>query len=184
VRKLVLLATIVSVFAVRGMLLAEEAVKKEAASTPSTAQEVKKGKEVVFDGDKLGENAKGWAAPGSGKATVAAQDKEVRTAGKKTVEFHAEGSQWMGVGWNWFGWYPEDSGTDISAYGSLSFWAKLSGDKKPTATTAQPTVTLVANDKDKKNSQAANLFTYCPTWPTASGTRSSSRSRIWTARTS
>ena len=99
-------------------------------------------KEVVFDGDQKGDNAKGWAVP-EGKATIQSQDKEVRTAGEKTVEFHAEGNEWLGGGWNWFGWSPEDAGTDISKFSNLSFWAKVTGDKKPT----ELKVGLGANDK-------------------------------------
>ena len=142
-RKLLWPVLVLSVLLVGARLIAEEAAQKQ----------------IVFDGDKQGETAKGWVAAGSGKATVAAQDKEVRTPGKKTVEFHAEGKEWMGCGWNWFGWYPEDSGTDISAYKNLTFWAKLSATKKPGMLTA----TLVS--PGKKASQAGNLFTYCPNLP-------------------
>lgn len=123
-----------------------------------TAQEVaKNGKHVVFDGDKVGESAKGWASAGaSGRATVAAQDQEVRRAGKKIVAFHATGSGSKNCGWNWFGWYPADSGTDISGYKNLCFWAKVTGTKKPTVLTA----TLAANDKTA--SKTDNLLKRCP----------------------
>ncbi|MGA2066763.1 MAG: SGNH/GDSL hydrolase family protein [Thermoguttaceae bacterium] len=142
-RKSLLPVLAVSVLLVGARLIAEEAVQKE----------------IVFDGDKQGENAKGWVAAGSGKVTVAAQDKEVRTPGRKTVEFHAAGKEWMGCGWNWFGWWPEDAGTDITAYKNLTFWAKLSATKKPGMLTA----TLVS--PGKKSSQAGNLLTYCPNLP-------------------
>jgi hypothetical protein len=149
-----MLVAVVSALVANGMLMAQEKAK-EAAAKPAAAQEVKKGKDVVFDGDKKGENAKGWATPAD-KATVAAQDKEVRSPGKKTVEFHAAGKEWMGCGWNWFGWYPQDAATDISKYKSLSFWAKLTGDTKPTQLDAK----LASNDK--KASGGGDLFTYCP----------------------
>ncbi|MGD0089176.1 MAG: hypothetical protein ABSE73_04590 [Planctomycetota bacterium] len=127
--------------AMSGMLFAGEAVKKE----------------VVYDGANIGENAKGWAsATAPSKATVAAQEMEVRTAGKKTMQFQAQGKDWMGMGWNWFGWWPEDSGTDISNHKNLSFWAKVTGEKKP----AQLTVGLTSNDK--KKSETADLLKYCP----------------------
>ena len=92
----------------------------------------------------------------SGKATATVQDKVVRTPGKKTLEFHVEGKDWMGIGWNWFGWWPEDAGTDISGCKNLTFWAKFSGDKKP----AKLTASLVSNNK--KASQPADLLQYCP----------------------
>ncbi len=114
-------------------------------------------KEVVFDGDKKGEKARGWThAHGSGKATVAAQDKVVRRSGKKTAEFHAAGNEYMGSGWNWFGWNPPDAGSDISAYKNLSFWAKVTGDKKP----SQLTATLKSSDKTA--SEADDLLQRCP----------------------
>lgn len=140
-RKLLQPVAVVCGCLVSGMLLAGEAVKKE----------------VVYDGDKIGENAKGWqAATEPNKATVAAQDKEVRTPGKKTMEFHAEGKDWMGIGWNWFGWWPADGGTDITNHKNLSFWAKVTGETKPT----QLSVKLASNDK--KGTETADLLKYCP----------------------
>ena len=54
-----------------------------------------------------------------------------RSEGKKTMVFHAKGNEWMGCGWNWFGWDPEDAGTDISKQKNVSFWAKVTGKQKP-----------------------------------------------------
>ncbi len=78
-RKPTLWFLVVSVLIVAGTLRAQETTK-----------------EVVFDGGQKGENAKGWTNAPSGKATIAAQDKEVRRPGKKTVEFHAAGKEYMG----------------------------------------------------------------------------------------
>ena len=118
------------------------------------AQETRK--EVVFDGDKKGENAKGWTHAPLGKATIAAQDKEVRASGKKAVEFHAAGKDYMGSGWNWFGWWPQDGGTDISPYKNLRFWAKVTGEKKPSQLTAS------LKSSDKTASEADDLLRRCP----------------------
>jgi hypothetical protein len=148
-RKPLLPVTLVSMFVLGGVSMAQETANKEA---PAAGRNVKK--DVVFDGDKAGGGAKGWTNAPEGKATVAAQDKEVRTAGKKTVEFHAAGKLYMACGWNWFAWYPADSGTDISGRKNLSFWAKVTGDKKP----SQLTVELVANDN--KAHEAIDLFQY------------------------
>ena len=127
-----LLAAIVSAFFVGGLLRPRRPPRRTRPSKPAAGKETKKiVKDVVYDGDKKGENAKGWGVP-EGKSTVAAQDKEVRTKGKKTVEFHAKGTEWMGCGWNWFGWSPEDAGTDISKQKNLCFWAKVTGERSPT----------------------------------------------------
>ncbi len=134
----------------------------EPASQPAVAQEAPPAagrnvkKEVVFDGDKKGEHASGWTHAPSGKATIAAQDKVVRTPGKKTVELHAAGREYMGGGWNWMGFNPPDAGTDISAYKNLSFWAKVTGDKKPSQLSA------ALKSSDKKGSAGDDLLQRCP----------------------
>jgi hypothetical protein len=141
---------LVALCACGGTLLGQEGAEKQAAPAGRNVK-----KDVVFDGDKVGTNAKGWTNAPEGKATVTAQDKEVRTAGKKTMEFHAAGKAYMACGWNWFGWHPADSGSDVSARKNLSFWAKVTGDKKP----SQLTVELVANDN--KAQGAIDLFQFC-----------------------
>ncbi len=157
-RNLMLPAAILSVFVVSSLLMAQEAAKKDAASK-TVDKDVKKVekivKDIVFDGDEKGENAKGWGVP-EGKSTVKTQDKEVRTKGKKTMEFHAEGTEWLGCGWNWFGWNPQDGGTDISKQKNLSFWAKVTGDKKP----AELSVGL--GSSDNKATETIEMSTYCP----------------------
>jgi lysophospholipase L1-like esterase len=135
---------------------AQDTVKKELTGSVLPADSSGQ-KEVVYDGAEIGANAKSWVGGGTaGKVTGAAQDKVVRTAGKKTVEFHGEGSGWMGTGWNWFGWWPEDGGTDITRHANLRFWAKVTGQKLP----PQLNVTLTSNDK--KSTQGASLLKYCP----------------------
>ena len=119
-----------------------------------SAQEAKR--QVVFDGDQAGANAKGWTHAPMGKVTIAAQDKEVRRKGKKTMEFHAAGHDYMGAGWNWMGFDPPDAGTDISAYKNLRFWAKVSGDKKP----SQLSVAIKSNDKSA--TEADDMLQRCP----------------------
>ena len=150
-KRLVLAVAVLSLFLAGALARAEEPLKKEAPAAAAAA------KEIVFDGAEIGASAKSWAQGGTaGKVTGAAQDKEVRTAGRKTVEFHGEGSGWMGIGWNWFGWWPQDGGTDISRYTTLRFWAKVSGDKKP------PQLTALLTSNDKKATQPADLLKYCP----------------------
>ena len=113
---------------------------------------------VVWDGDQIGDSAKGWASAASGKAEITLQDKVVRTAGKKTVAFRGQGKEYIGGGWNWFGWFPEDDGTDIAGFKDLQFWAKLDGAVKPTILN----VSLISSDKAKKAGDACSLAKYCP----------------------
>jgi len=80
---------------------------------------------VVWDGDESADG-KGWATcnnKGECQATVEALPDVGRNGAG--LKFHAEGPDWIGMGWNWHGWYPEDSGTDVSDHEKLSFWIKV-----------------------------------------------------------
>ncbi len=132
------------------------AARQAGEPAAQVAERVVAKKEVVFDGDQKGASAKGWTHAPSGKATIAAQDKEVRRTGKKTVEFHAAGKEYMGGGWNWLGFDPPDAGTDVSGYKNLSFWAKVTGEKKPSQSTA------ALKSSDKTASEADDLLQRCP----------------------
>ncbi|MGA2063715.1 MAG: glycoside hydrolase family 9 protein [Thermoguttaceae bacterium] len=155
-RNLLLPAAAASVFIFSGVLTAQETANKTDKETEAAVAAERKDKDMVFWPPWAGADAKGWTNAPSGKATVAVQDKEVRTASKKTLEFHAAGKEYMACGWNWHGWHPADSGTDISRYKNLSFWAKVSGDKKP----GQLSVELVSNDN--KPHKALDLVPRCP----------------------
>ena len=45
--------------------------------------------------------------------------------GSVGLEWHVEGKDWKGFGWNWHGWWPKNAGTDVSEYKNLSFWIRL-----------------------------------------------------------
>lgn len=78
---------------------------------------------IVWDGDTHGNGAHGWAAPTDvpkTHSTVKASP-SVGVAGTTGIEWHSEGPQWTGFGWNWFSWYPSNAGTDISGYDRLVF---------------------------------------------------------------
>ena len=62
--------------------------------------------------------------------------------GSQAVHFHGEGSKWIGMGWNWFGWWPKDAGTDISAYDTLQFSIRVVADAKNAPQPAGMTVAL------------------------------------------
>jgi hypothetical protein len=82
---------------------------------------------MIWNGDGVGDSAKGWAscdktpdckaqldpAPGQGKD------------GTTGLKFQGEGPGFLGMGWNWFGWYPENGGTDISGEKNLTFWVRI-----------------------------------------------------------
>jgi len=83
-------------------------------------------KHVVWDGDKFAHGLS-WASPQSPLIFIKSQMEEAHN-GKVALEFHGEGSGFIGGGWNWHGWYPPNAGTDISKYANLSFWIKVQGE--------------------------------------------------------
>lgn len=109
---------------------------------------------MIWNGEGAGTAAKGWAdcdkKPGC-KATLDALP-GVGKDGSAGLKFVAEGPGFLGFGWNWFGWYPETAGTDVSAQKQLGFWVKLvpaSAEQAPDL--AGVTVSLGCS-KGKKNS--------------------------------
>jgi hypothetical protein len=122
-----------SSFALCGCILAPRAnapgaaTETQAKTGEAAPQAAAAGQKVtVWDGDAFGRNAKGWQECNQKpdcKVSLAAEP----TAGKtgSGLKFHAEGMDWMGFGWNWFGYWPADAGTDISAAKVMTFNIKV-----------------------------------------------------------
>ena len=112
---------------------------------------------MIWNGDGAGVAAKGWAACDK-KPDCRASLEALPGVGKDGsvgLAFAGEGPGFVGFGWNWFGWYPETAGTDVSAQKQLSFWVKL----VPASTEQAPdlggvTVSLGCS-KGKKSSASA-----------------------------
>lgn len=81
------------------------------------------------DGDNQGSSPKGWescdAMPCTSKVAPQAG---VGKDSSNGLVFRAEGGQWIGGGWNLFGWYPEDAGIDVSRYDTLQFWLRVTAE--------------------------------------------------------
>jgi len=75
---------------------------------------------IVWDGDHIGLNASGWSAPNKTVKTIAVAP-NVGFAQSNGLVWQAQGSQWMGFGWNWFSWWPSEAGTDITQRRQLVF---------------------------------------------------------------
>ncbi|HEY2406022.1 MAG TPA: glycoside hydrolase family 44 protein [Polyangiaceae bacterium] len=86
-----------------------------------------KGVMLVWDGDKQGGNAKEWANCNLKEACKSTVKPSPGEGINKSVglEWHAEGKDWKGFGWNWFGFWPENAGVDVTQRKNLSFWVRL-----------------------------------------------------------
>lgn len=89
---------------------------------------------VIWDGDRTFPKAFGFVDP-KDKNFIQPQTDEVHL-GKTALEFivgsanNREGKAVASGGWNWHGWWPDDSGEDITAYTHLVFWVKVEKGKK------------------------------------------------------
>jgi hypothetical protein len=116
---------------------------------------------VLWDGDDVSAGMS-WAScdkEGACKATFAAAAGE-GASGTSGLRLHGEGPGWQGGGWNWFGWYPENAGSDISGYDELRFAVKISGKAKDKTPSAGGISLAFGCSKDKKNSADASLGKY------------------------
>jgi hypothetical protein len=87
---------------------------------------------VIWNGDEAKGNAQGWGdcdQKPKCKVTVSVAERE-GVDGSVALAIHGEGGGWLGGGWNWFGWWPENGGTDISQFDDLSFMIRVVAKEK------------------------------------------------------
>ena len=85
------------------------------------------GKGIVWNGEGVGCEREVLDRVQEGDATcktTLGMVPSVGHDGSTGLRFHAEGSDFQGGGWNWFGWWPENAGSDVSGFKNLSFWFK------------------------------------------------------------
>jgi hypothetical protein len=82
---------------------------------------------VLWDGDKVG-SGQSWADCAKKDLKCKSILSKVGGAGVNGgagLKWHAEGPDWLGAGWNLFGWYPQHAGIDITPYANLTFQMKV-----------------------------------------------------------
>ncbi len=95
------------------------------ASTPAAAGS----RVVIWDGDEAGTGAQPWeSCDQKPKCQVKVSvEPGAGINGSNGLKFHGEGGGWIGMGWNLFGWYPENAGFDLSPYSNLTFQVRVEG---------------------------------------------------------
>jgi hypothetical protein len=132
---------------------------------PATTKVSPTGNRYVFwDGEGEGAAAKGWAdcdkKPGC-KGTLAPAPGQ-GMAKSTALLLHGEGPGWIGGGWNFFGWYPEDAGVDIRSYGKLTFSVRVVAESEELAPDPGAVNVGLRCSKTKKDSNAVPLKNYEP----------------------
>lgn len=154
-----------SLLAAAAVLVSSSCIKLPPEDPNAAGGKVAVGKDVtlVWDGDKQGGNAKEWAncnLKSGCKSTVTAAPGE---GVNKTVglQWHAEGKDWKGFGWNWYGFWPENAGLDISKKKNLTFWVRLRVDDPAKAPTLKDiTVALAGSNKANAETDQVSLAAY------------------------
>jgi hypothetical protein len=115
--------------------------------------------EVVWNGDSIGTQAMGWAAPSNMSSVKSETGSGVDSS--VGLKWRAEGKDWMGFGWNWYRWWPADAGTDTTVFSYLVFKIKITASpsgKLPIAETL--TVSLSSSGNPGKMSDSVNIAKY------------------------
>jgi hypothetical protein len=95
-----------------------------AVATPPVASN---GRLLIWDGEGAGASAQGWSSCDTKPDCKVsfAKDGAAGVDGTTGLKFHGEGPGWIGAGWNWFGWYPETAGVDLTPYTHLTFQIRV-----------------------------------------------------------
>jgi hypothetical protein len=116
---------------------------------------------VLWDGDGAGPVAKGWDAcdPKAGCSKVGSAS-GVGTNGSTGIRLHGEGPGFLGMGWNLFGWYPENAGYDMTPYSHLTFQIRVEAKSPETAPEPGSVGVLLGCSGNKKDSATVPLEKY------------------------
>jgi hypothetical protein len=121
----------------------------------------------VWSGDAPNERAQGWASCEKEKVPECVARLEARAGAGKDgsvgLRFEAQGPEWLGFGWNWFSWWPEGAGTDISHYKSVVFWIRVVGEPGMTPEPFTVTVALGGSARGGQDQTASvKIADYAP----------------------
>jgi len=87
---------------------------------------------VLWTGEPSHDPGSGWAScQNESEGTCQTSLEKLAGAGRDggtALRFSAQGSEWLGFGWNWFGWWPSHAGTDISSRKTFAFAIKVVGE--------------------------------------------------------
>ena len=113
---------------------------------------------MIWDGDEAGTGAQPWESCDTKPScqVKAAVDSGAGINGSNAIKFHGEGSGWIGMGWNIFGWYPENAGVDLTPYSHLTFQVRVEGKTPGTPVdTGAPAVLLGCSSNKSADSADA-----------------------------
>ncbi len=117
---------------------------------------------VIWDGDEVGTGAQSWESCDQKPncQVKAAMEAGAGINGSNAVKFHGEGGGWIGMGWNLFGWYPENAGFDITPYSHLTFQIRVEGKSAGVPVDPGATALLLGCSANKFDSASVPIDKY------------------------
>jgi hypothetical protein len=118
-------------------------------------------RQVVWDGDGAGASAQGWDAcdPKSGCSKVSTAP-GAGLGGSTALKLHGDGPGFLGMGWNLFGWYPQNAGYDMTPYSHLTFQIRVESKSPDSALDPASVGVLLGCSANKKDSATVNVERY------------------------
>jgi hypothetical protein len=111
-------------------------------------------RQVLWDGEGAGASAQGWDAcdPKSGCSKVGPAP-GAGVGGGTALKLHGDGPGFLGMGWNLFGWYPQNAGYDMTPYSHLTFQIRVES-KSPDSALDPASVGVLLGCSANKNDSA------------------------------
>jgi len=119
------------------------------------------GRLVIWDGDGAGAGAQGWDAcdPKAGCSKVG-MDSGSGIGGSNSIKLHGDGPGYLGMGWNLFGWYPENAGVDLTPYTHLTFQIRVEAKSPADAPDPGSVGVLLGCSRNKNDSATVTVERY------------------------
>jgi len=117
---------------------------------------------VIWDGDGAGAGAQGWESCDKAPNCVAkvGPDSGAGVNGSTGLKLHGEGPGFIGMGWNLFGWYPENAGVDLSPYSHLAFQIRVEAKSADEAPDPGSVGVLLGCSRNKNDSSTVTVERY------------------------
>jgi len=119
-------------------------------------------RQVLWDGDGASPGAQGWdscADPKVGCSKASAVP-GMGINGTTALNLHGDGSGFLGIGWNLFGWYPANAGYDMTPYSHLTFQIRVQAKSPETAPDPASVGILLGCSANKNDSATVPVERY------------------------
>ena len=116
--------------------------------------------ELLWEGDGTHSGAQGWTEcdqKAAGCESLLMAEAGVGKDGTRGLHFKVNGQGWFGMGWNFFGWWPQTAGVDITPYNTLTFAMRVEAASPDQAPDVSSLTTHLICSRDTKATRTVNI---------------------------